>query len=343
MSRPETKVNIPPSLPETLKTVRKRIAKYKRTNLSEAATQTALINPVLGALGWSLEDPEQVRPQFRPDNTNPVDYALFLEGQAKKPIALVEAKALDKKLDGFANQFMGYAAISGAPWVVLTNGDEYRIYYARGDMGLDERQFHTVRLMDPTSPTEETLALLSRESIGDLERTWDQERVDRQVRAAIKKLFHPEPHSRLLAYVRKEVKGLSKTQIKASVSRVCTQIGFGSERTTSPGTQVEPPVETPAPTELNRTMVKCLKALKKLGRAATMADIAKAAGMTPLTARTAIGSTDPKADQKIIDQYHPRLPCLLDTGMVRAEKQEGPARWYVITDKGMEAIKEGRI
>jgi len=212
----------PRLLTETLEDVRKRIAKAKQKgeNVSEADTQMATINPVLQALGWNLGNLEEVRQQYRG-----ADYALFIQPDSK-PTMLVEAKGLQESLGErkHGKQIMGYVGILGAEWVVLTNGDEYRIYNGTsGAMAIEERLFRTVRLTDPDSPAEETLALLSRARIGDLQRIWEDERADRQVRAAIAAIFSP-PHPKLVSFVKTEVKGLTPTQIKASVSRICAKI-----------------------------------------------------------------------------------------------------------------------
>jgi len=212
----------PGFLHEVFETVRARIAKYKNTGLNEQDTKMALVNPVLCALGWRVGNLDEVRQEYKD-----ADYAMFVPQNERKPILLVEAKALGEDLyqGKHAKQVMGYTGILGAGWAVLTNGDEYRIYNATsGAMSIEERLFRgPVRLTDPDSPAEETLALLSRQRIGDLERIWEDERLDRQVRAAIEKLFAPEPHSRLVDFVRKET-GLTSTQIKASASRICQRV-----------------------------------------------------------------------------------------------------------------------
>ncbi len=62
-----------------LTAVRERIARHKRENIGEQDTKAALIVPVLRALGWDVEDLEDVKLEYRRrPNDNPVDYALFL-------------------------------------------------------------------------------------------------------------------------------------------------------------------------------------------------------------------------------------------------------------------------
>ena len=65
-------------LDHALATVRDRITKYQRQGIGEQDTKAALIVPVLRALGWDLEDLEDVKLEYRRrPSDNPVDYALF--------------------------------------------------------------------------------------------------------------------------------------------------------------------------------------------------------------------------------------------------------------------------
>lgn len=79
-------------LDATLATVRDRIARHQRENIGEQDTKAALIVPVLRALGWDVEDLEDVKLEYRRrPSDNPVDYALFL---LRTPRLFIEAKAL---------------------------------------------------------------------------------------------------------------------------------------------------------------------------------------------------------------------------------------------------------
>jgi hypothetical protein len=136
---------------------------------------------------------------------------------------LVEAKALGEDLEklNYKKQVMGYTGTLGAGWAVLTNGDEYRVFNATGGaLNIEERLFHIARLTDPNSPSEEILALLSRERIGHLQEEW----ADKKVSDAIRAFFSPKPHSHLLNYVESEVAELSAEQIEKSVTRICARI-----------------------------------------------------------------------------------------------------------------------
>ncbi|HKX45882.1 MAG TPA: hypothetical protein VJP77_04220 [Planctomycetota bacterium] len=62
----------------TLDDVRRRIARASR-GLNEENTKATLIEPVLRALGWDVEDFEEVQREFRVNKRNKsVDYALLV-------------------------------------------------------------------------------------------------------------------------------------------------------------------------------------------------------------------------------------------------------------------------
>jgi len=83
---------------ETILTqVRERIVRYRDSPIGEQDTKAALIDPVLRALGWDVEDLEEVQREYRLKSTdNPVDYALSI---LRTPRLFVEAKALGGNLN----------------------------------------------------------------------------------------------------------------------------------------------------------------------------------------------------------------------------------------------------
>ena len=81
-------------LMDTLPTLRKRIQKIqnRKENIGEQNTKAALIDPLLSALGWEVEDIDEVSREYRrKPQDNPVDYALFM---LRSPRLFVEAKDL---------------------------------------------------------------------------------------------------------------------------------------------------------------------------------------------------------------------------------------------------------
>ena len=145
-----------------------RVRDYRdrRVRMTESDTIRVLILPVLEALGWDLQDVEEVRSEYRhasADNT--VDYALFLYGT---PTIFVEAQALGVSLDDRKPllQTLNYANAAGVDWCVLTNGAEWRIYKVHAPVAAEEKLFLTARLDDPGAepgPIAATLSLLSRD------------------------------------------------------------------------------------------------------------------------------------------------------------------------------------
>lgn len=91
---------------------------------NEMLVRYALIDPFLRVLGWDTEDPNQVEPEHNTDVGKP-DYALKIEGLSK-PIAFIEAKALDNQWDKV--KLITYANPEGVPYVIATDGNKWEIY-----------------------------------------------------------------------------------------------------------------------------------------------------------------------------------------------------------------------
>lgn len=216
---------------QTLIEVRKRINGYREKDTNEQNTKTALIDPILRALGWDVGDLEEVFQEYkRKPKDKPVDYALLL---LRTPKLFVEAKALGQNLDDrkWANQIMGYAGVAGVAWVVLTDGDEYRIYNAHATVPIEEKLFRTVRISDAGSRPQETLELLSKERTKDniIDVLWNAHFVDRQIHAALNELFSSVPDPSLLRLLSKRVRDLSGKEIRASLARVRAKFDFPIE------------------------------------------------------------------------------------------------------------------
>jgi hypothetical protein len=210
--------------------VRAKIQRQGTKPLNEQATKATLIQPILRALGWDVEDLEDIQLEYkRKPGNKPVDYALML---LRTPCLFVEAKGLGENLDDprWADQFLGYAVVAGVEWVVLTNGDEYRIYNSHATVPVEEKLFRKVRISDPDSMVTETLRLLSKECIreNEIHVLWKAHFVDRQVRAAVESIFcaEPEPDPALIRLVAKKVKNLTRGDIRASLQRARIAFDF---------------------------------------------------------------------------------------------------------------------
>jgi hypothetical protein len=109
---------------------------------SEALTRYALIDPILRALGWDTEDPEQVRPEF-PTETGKPDYALIWEG---KPRIMVEAKPLGADLREARLKGINYTNAKGVPFFICTDGNLWEVYEVFRPVALEERCIVQVNL-----------------------------------------------------------------------------------------------------------------------------------------------------------------------------------------------------
>src|SRR5215212_921636 len=193
-------------LAPALEQVRERISRYRgrSSSIGEQNTKAALIEPVLRALGWDVEDPEEVWREYRRRTVdNPADYALMI---LRTPRLFVEAKSLGENLDDpkWANQIMSYAVVAGVEWVVLTDGDEYRIYNSHAAVPIEEKLFRSARVSQADRHTTQTLELLSKKHMKAdmIDALWEAHFVDHRIRTAIDGLFSPEPDPKLIALIR---------------------------------------------------------------------------------------------------------------------------------------------
>lgn len=202
---------------------RERVRDYRgrRVRLTESDTIRVLVLPVLEALGWDLQDVDEVRSEYRHAAAdNPVDYALFLHGS---PALFVEAKALGVSLDDRKPllQTLNYANAAGVDWCVLTNGAEWRIYKVHAPVAAEEKLFLTVKLDQSETDTgliTSTLSLLSRDRMRAraIDALWSEWRVDRAVERVLDAITEDDAFLRLMA---KRTDGLTSGEIRASLKR----------------------------------------------------------------------------------------------------------------------------
>jgi len=121
---------------EAIKRVCERIKRYEnQLRQNEMLTRYALVDPILRALGWDTEDPEQVVPEFS-TRTGRADYALLVEGKSH---IIVEAEPLGAALTRAAEQGVRYAVSEGIPYFVCTDGNRWVIYDTHKPVRLEEK------------------------------------------------------------------------------------------------------------------------------------------------------------------------------------------------------------
>jgi len=232
-----------------LDTVRERITRHQRESIGEQDTKAALIVPVLRALGWDVEDLEDVKLEYRRRPAdNPVDYALFL---LRSPRLFIEAKSLGARIDDgkWASQILAYATVAGVEWVALTDGNEWRIYNSHATVPVEQKLFRVVRIADPDDHAEQTLRLLAKSQMADhlIDVLWKSDFVDRQVREVLVGLFSPEPDPSLVRLVRTRAAALSPAEVRSSLGRLRTTFDFPVAHAPAAPAAPTSPEKAPAP------------------------------------------------------------------------------------------------
>ncbi len=124
-------------LAATIEMIKGRIDGH-RTSLAanETRTRQVLIDPLLSALGWDVSDPDQVELEYDVRGRR-ADYALLVNSN---PVAVIEAKRLGHQLvDDNTMQVMNYANTAGIEYMVVTNGDEWKMYSVFERGAIEER------------------------------------------------------------------------------------------------------------------------------------------------------------------------------------------------------------
>jgi len=220
-----------PVLVNAIDVVRRRIQQIRdrKEIIGEQNTKAALIDPILIALGWNLQEIDEVRREYRrKPQDNPVDYGLFLN---RTECLFIEAKSLEKDLSDrkWISQNLSYATVVGVRWCALTNGDEYRIYNSHAAVDVEQKLFRSVRIADATNANyvADTLYLLSKEQMQGrlLDELWKVHFIDGNVSRSIESLLANEDPG-LIRLLCKKAKGVTPTEVRASLKRAKIRIDF---------------------------------------------------------------------------------------------------------------------
>ncbi|HTP08420.1 MAG TPA: DUF5655 domain-containing protein [Anaerolineae bacterium] len=205
-----------------------QLKKHRRSGLKELPTRTIFIDPLLGALGWDVRDPDEAELEYPTIDGKAVDYALKIN---RKVVAFVEAKAIDDPLDDVKSvtQVVGYAANAGVEWCVLTNGVKYKVYSSSQKATAPNKLLFEVSI-DPDNDSGRSmeqalshLGRLSRDSMarGVLDDLGEEIFTNAKVRKALDTLFTDQDDA-LVRLVRKAMNDDSVTplQIRRALLRI---------------------------------------------------------------------------------------------------------------------------
>lgn len=117
---------------------------------NETAVSQSIVRRLIGLLGWDIDNPAIVYPEYNCGMNGRVDYALLDEDG--RPKVLVEVKAVGLIDDGVTEQLVRYAYGTGVPIIILTDGKEWHFFYAvAGNVPMSERRFYKIDLSDRKS------------------------------------------------------------------------------------------------------------------------------------------------------------------------------------------------
>ena len=149
------------------------LLKAQEDNLNEADTLQRVIKVFEDVLGYDMLSDISREMEVK---WKYVDLTLKIEGITK---FFVEAKRARAPLrDRFVEQGELYAAEANIPWVVLTNGVEWKLFHLTFDEGVDFEPVFSVNLAaDPIERSADLLSLLHRQAIkeGAHEEFWKRQ------------------------------------------------------------------------------------------------------------------------------------------------------------------------
>ena len=160
----------------------------------EETTKITMILPILEALSWDCQDPDQVSWEYAVGDQGSrgkggrVDIALFQKRAGRDQcVCFVEAKAADSNLESHVEQLLGYAFYEGTDIAVLTTGLVWWFYLPREDGPPSDRRFAILDLLkDPTSSLVTHFeTYLGRKALGS-------KNAERAARKALKELHNDE-------------------------------------------------------------------------------------------------------------------------------------------------------
>jgi len=218
-------------LVQTIEKIRLKLPALRRHSLKETPTRTIIVDPLLESLGWDVRDPDEVQLEYPTVDGKSVDYALKLN---KKPVLLVEAKALDDTLDDVkaVTQVVGYAANDGVVWCILTNGIKWRVYRSMEKCPAPDKLMFEV-ILDPQAPEEMSVEQIANQmwrfsseemAKGTLDALGEQTFTDGKVRKVLHAIM-TDPPRQFLNLVRKASgdENLIPQRVRESLVRIASE------------------------------------------------------------------------------------------------------------------------
>jgi hypothetical protein len=144
-----------------MKNLISKIEKLKSKDINEAATKEYLIKPFFEILGWDFSNPDEVVPEDTDTSGKRPDYSFYINGKNK---ILIEAKPINNQLNDtkMINEKMSYCLNTQVPFLIITNGILYNVYYSELKGSSQDKLLFDLQLDDKID--EEILNKLKKES-----------------------------------------------------------------------------------------------------------------------------------------------------------------------------------
>ena len=147
---------------DKLQKIIEKIQSLRKKDINESQTKEWLIRPFFEYLGWDFSNPDEVVPEDNDSTGKRPDYTFLINNEKK---ILIEAKAINNTLDDpkMINEKMNYCSNSQVPFLIITNGEIYKIFYAKLDGPNTEKVLFDFILNDDLD--EETIARINKENV----------------------------------------------------------------------------------------------------------------------------------------------------------------------------------
>lgn len=137
----------------------------KVLSYNEAETKLAIIQPLIGYLGWDRDNPDEVKPEYSVENRR-VDFSLRLNNSNAVFIE-VKQTGEDLEKEEHQEQLLDYSFRQGVKLAVLTNGITWCLYLPMKDVDWKKRKFYTIDIKERESAevASKFVDLLSRDNV----------------------------------------------------------------------------------------------------------------------------------------------------------------------------------
>lgn len=220
-------------LDEFIKKIKDKISKQKNANINEASTKEWFIKPFFEHLGWDFANPDEVKPEDDDSTGKRPDYCFCVNGEAK---LLVEAKALNNQLkdNKMIAEKVNYCSNKQVPFLIITNGELYKIYYSKLDGGGNDKLLQEFSITDDTID-KEIINKLRKKSFEEDQLLNYAKKIFilSNIKKAIEKIFQ-EPSNKIIDIINNKLKEIlghkfGNDEIKESLQQFSIQINTDSD------------------------------------------------------------------------------------------------------------------